>query len=316
MLCRKVGFFWLLLLVVLPLAASPPNETSGVEVFNAGTIVQLQRAGIADETIAMAIRTAKVVKFDTSPSGLVAYKRDFGFSDVLLNAIVERSNRPSSGAVPARNQHQPVIHQAGHEVMLSPSLVTITFLASKKKDPMSALSGAVLSQGALIGAQAAAAGMAGSSAGMGIPLAGIGIAAWSGLRTKSIKGFEYELLQGVSATNVLTNGNDLEMASPSLAFGDGRYLAATPILLKLTPQRENQIRIIGTAPAVMKYKQLEGPKGTERKTPFKREEMTAAFTKTGDILTAKLPALAVGEYAVGFVFDGNLLPQVLDFSIR
>jgi hypothetical protein len=170
--------------------------------------------------------------------------------------------------------------------------------------------------GIYAGTAAAAGGLAGSTAGAAIPLGGLAFGAWSALRTKTYKGFSYELLPDVTSTNVFTANTALEFNIPFAMFNDGRYQRAIPILIALEVSKDTQTRILGTAKAEVKESITKGPGQPKLEEPYQRSQITADIATSDTAFSIKTGGLAVGEYAVAFVYDGNLLPIVVDFTVR
>lgn len=77
------------LLAVL-LAAQPASQPLN----NAG-VIKLSRAGMSEEVIVAAVKSANVVHFDTSPDGLLALKQG-GITDRVLLAILDRQRAAPS----------------------------------------------------------------------------------------------------------------------------------------------------------------------------------------------------------------------------
>lgn len=298
------------------LADTQPGQQA---VFGIGSVVELQRAGYSDDVIIMTIRNGRNItfNFDTSADGLVMMKQA-GFSDRIIAAILERAgnnNMPVPAAQPAAFQASgPTATWNGKSVNLRPGVVNPAF--AQGKDRFGALKGLGVGAGIYAGTLAAAGGLAGSTAGMAVPLAWPVFGAWSTLRTKTHKGFSYELLSGNSSTNVLSANTPTEFNIPYAVFDDGRYPRATPVLLTLEVSQDTQTRIAGSAKAEVKESVTRGPGQPKLTEPYERHTIAADVAAANNVLTVKTAGLAAGEYAIGFIYDGTLLPTILDFAVR
>lgn len=306
-----------------PVAPTIPNT------FTLGSVVQLQRAGMTDEDITLIMRRmpSSRLAFDTSAQGLATMK-EVGFSNQLIAAILVRSGNdnapaPTNGwraAEPAR-QGEPTATQGGKSVTLRPGGVATTFAQAKKgAGPMATLKTLGIGAGINLGTIAAASGIAGSAVGMAAPIAMPAILVWDSFRTKTVKGYSYELLPQTSSTNViLADGTHAEtrITVPLASFDDGRYAHATPVLLSLDISSETQTRVAGTAKAEVKESPTKGPGEPKVVEQYQRNVLGAETAKIDDgTVTVRYRFLARGEYAVAFIFDGKALPAVIDFSVR
>jgi hypothetical protein len=186
-----------------------------------------------------------------------------------------------------------------------------TFASGKGDDPCALLR--TLGVGA--GAVGAAATMGGTALGpvtqLAIPVVGV----WSTLRTKTVKGFCYELVPRTTSTTVLAAGA-AEFKVPLASFQDGHYAFSEPFLLKLTVSPETQMRVAGTARAERKESVTKGPGEPKVTGKYRRDVVTAEITKADEVVTVKANSLIPSEYGLGFMLDGTLLPQILDFTVR
>jgi len=239
-----------------------------------------------------------------------------GFSEKLIDAIIKRSS-PSAASVDQTATNTPraaSVLQNGQSIPLTPTLASTIFAPGKGNDPMRSL-------GALgnIGIDAAT-GAAAASAGLGsaVPIAGLGVAGWDLYRIRSVKGFSFETLPSVSSRNGLAASAPIDIAIPLEIFDDSHYSTAQPLVLRLTTSPETQARVLGTARAEYRYSAMTGPKS---KTPvlleaYRHTVINVEPALHDNVLTLHLAELGRGEYAIAFATSGNLLPLVLDFSVR
>ncbi|MDP2896381.1 MAG: hypothetical protein Q8Q12_07455 [bacterium] len=307
-------WFLILLLAIMPAALAAADQIIAKE-----SIDVMKAAGCGDELIVAIIRSAKEVRIDTSVDGLIALKRA-GYSDAIIRAIVERApnSSPATAATPQLVAVSPqlVAVQGNNTIPLKNSGVVATFAQSKKNgEPMDTLKSVGIGVGAGVGTAVAIGATAGSAAGSVVPFAYPVASAWSALRTKTLKGFYYELISQTTSTVVLTTAAT-EFTIPLAVFNDGRYPIAEPVLIKLRVSEETRTRVAGIAKGEMKYSGLKGPQEPKATEPYQHETVQSQITKANNFATLKVAGLPTGEYAVGFLLDAKLLPEVLDFTVR
>jgi hypothetical protein len=291
--------------VLVPLAALAQQQ----EGFGLAQVVNLVKMGVDEPSVIAAIRGADKVSFDTSVNGIIAMK-SAGLSDKVIAAIIERAGNGGAITPIARHGVDSVVVQEGRTQPIY-STGVITRFAQDKGSAMDSLADAGTSAGAYAG------GMAAAGAGVA-PLAGvmIGVGALSQLRTRTLKGYSYELLSGTVSTNVIAADQPAEFTIPIASFQDGRYAAAEVALVKISTSKESQARVVGSAEAELKYK-ASGPIGDPKlKRPISRNAVTAEISKVNGNVAIKTTHLAQGEYAIVFILDGAALPAAVDFSVR
>lgn len=312
----KSNFRILVLLVALlslPLAVfgTPPATPATTEGFGLPQIVGLINMGVDEPSVIAAIRGAEKVSFDTSAAGLVAMKQA-GLSDKVVAAILQRASTPVVAAV-----FGPSVSQNGKTFNVGTAGVVNRFLPGKGNalqvlaeiGPTSLVTAAAT--GLLIGSAPAGLGVLGGGLIGAIPY---GVSALNMARGKTKQGFEYELLPGASSTNPLASA-EATFQIPFSTLDDNRYRVAEPGLYRLVPDAKTDARVLGTAEGKVKVNS-SGQVTKKTLEPFKRESVAAEVAKAEAGVTLKTANLAPGEYAIGFVYDGKLLPQVMDFTVR
>lgn len=312
-----------LLLVVFIAAAFAETPPAVVDDgFGLSHVVKLHEMDVDDASLITAIRGAEKVSFDTSVDGLITMKQA-GLSDAVIAAVIERSAKSEKistrDLLPVENQsgfstaNGATVCQNGTTLNLAITTGYNQFLPGKNS-PMKVLSetaGPGIAFGAASMLGAGALGAAGGAAIMAGPVIGL----VNLHRAKTIKGYEYELLQGTSSTTPLASA-PAEFTIPYSAYSDNRYRVAEPHLFRLTVNTESQTRVLGTAKGSVKYKQITNETSNKKLEPFEREEVPAEFGKTPSGITAQIDALAPGEYAIVFLYDGETLDNSIDFSVR
>ncbi|MDP2933229.1 MAG: hypothetical protein Q8N81_03795 [bacterium] len=311
---RRRRFFIILLSAIMPLAAFAQQEGFGL-----AQVTSLTKLGVDEQSVVAAINGAPKVSFDTSVDGIIAMKQA-GLSDRMIAAVIARSanNAPTNANFTPANgnsNNQLIAVQGGQTILLKNNSLSSMFAQSKNGNSKDALKSVGIGAASYGGAAVGYSGVLGSAAGMGAGMAGPVISLIGIHRTKTLKGFYFELIPQTTSTVVLTTAAT-EFTIPLTVFNDGRYPVAEPVLLKLTASEDTRTRVAGTAKAEMKYSDLKGPQEPRATEPYQHETVQAEVTKANNIATIKTAGLPLGEYAIAFVLDGKLLPEVLDFTVR
>lgn len=311
---RRKFFMVLLLAAIMPLATFAQQEGFGL-----AQVTNLVKLGVDEPSVIAAINGAQKVSFDTSVDGIIAMKQT-GLSDKVIAAIISRSanvapTNPGKNALAPTGNMQLVAIQNGQTIPLKNSRIDATFAQSKNGNSKDALKSVGVGAASYGGAAVGYSGVLGSAAGLGAGMAGPVVGLIGIHKTKTLKGFYFELMPQTTSTIVLST-SAAEFTIPLVVFNDGRYPVAEPVLLKLTVSEDARMRIAGTAKAEMKYSDLRGPQEPRAVEPYQHETVQAEIAKTNNVATIKTTGLPLGEYAIGFLLDGKLLPEALDFTVR
>jgi len=313
---QKRWFFVILLSALMPLATFAQQDAQ--QGFGIQQVTSLIGLGVDEQSIIAAIRGAQKVSFNTSVDGIIAMKQA-GLTDKMIVAVIARSGdaaptNPSNGNATVQAV-QLIAVQGNNTIPLKNSGIIATFAQSKNGNSKDALKSVGIGAASYGGAAVGYSGVLGSAAGMGAGMAGPVISLIGIHKTKTLKGFYFELIPQTTSTVVLTTAAT-EFTIPLTVFNDGRYPVAEPVLLKLTASEDTRTRVAGTAKAEMKYSDLKGPQEPRAVEPYQHETVQAEITKANNVATLKVAGLPLGEYAIAFVLDGKLLPEVLDFTVR
>ncbi len=308
---KKISVYivMVLIMIILPALALAKGDVVVKEMVDA-----LYRYNLSEAVIIETIRDASEVRIDTSVDGLIALKRA-GYSDAVIRAIVVRTPGTAAATTTASPSTAGAISftatQGGKPTTLGPSQFATKFAQSKAKSWTDAVNGGGGTLGlAALSASTTVLGHAGSMLGLGAGIAALGMI---GRGQNSVNGFQVQYLPGQHATTVLDSAT-AELAVNLAAFNDGKYARAEVVLLRLDVIAKDNARVIAAAKGA--YKGHDRNDARFEGAPFRYEGLPMESARDQQSLAVRLPALAAGDYAIGFVFEGDLLPEVLDFMVR
>ncbi len=120
MICAAWRCFATTVVFAVLLAAQPATQP-----LNNDGVIKLSRAGMNEEVILAAVKSASAVHFDTSPDGLLALKQA-GITDRVLLAILERQ-RAAPSAPPEKAPGKVILLAGEKEVELTSSPVLLAY---------------------------------------------------------------------------------------------------------------------------------------------------------------------------------------------